>query len=93
MTGDGTSLGHEHVSFVLRNETMTGVVQEFNHVVFHGGLAATLEMRVFSETALIQHLKGAGFANIKVHRAGNLVHGIWWPESRAFPVLVRKPKG
>jgi hypothetical protein len=49
MTGDGTSLGHEHVSFVLRNETMTGVVQEFNHLVFHGGLGAMMEMRVFSE--------------------------------------------
>jgi hypothetical protein len=79
-------------SFVLRNKTRTGVVQEFNDLVFHGGPGATLEMRVFSENALIQHLKGSGFANIKVHRAADLVHGIWWPEPWAFPMSARKPK-
>lgn len=78
-------------SFVLRNKTSTGVVQEFNDLVFHGGPGATLEMRVFSETALIQHLKDAGFANIKVQRAADLVHGIWWPEPWAFPMSARRP--
>jgi SAM-dependent methyltransferase len=77
-------------SFVLRNKTSTGVVQEFNDLVFHGGPGATLEMRVFSETALIQHLKDAGFANIKVQRAADLVHGIWWPEPWAFPMSARR---
>ena len=48
------------------------------------------EMRVFSETALVQHLKDAGFANIKVHRAVDLVHGIWWPEPWAFPMYSPK---
>ena len=78
-------------SFVLRNKTTTGVVQEFDNLVFHGGPGATLEMRVFAETALVQHLKDAGFANIKVHRAADLVHGIWWPEPWAFPISARKP--
>jgi SAM-dependent methyltransferase len=79
-------------SFVLRNKTRAGVVEEFNDLIFHGGPGATLEMRVFSETALIQNLKDAGFANIKVHRAADLVHGIWWPEPWAFPISARKPK-
>ncbi len=35
-------------SFVLRNKTRTGVLQEFNDLVFHGGPRTTLEMRVFS---------------------------------------------
>jgi SAM-dependent methyltransferase len=78
-------------SFVLRNTTSTGVVQEFNDLVFHGGPGATLEMRVFSETALLQHLKDAGFANIKVQRAADLAHGIWWPEPWAFPISARRP--
>jgi SAM-dependent methyltransferase len=78
-------------SFVLRNKTKTGVVQEFSDLVFHGGPGSTLEMRVFSESAVIQHLKDAGFADIKVHRTADLVHGIWWPEPWSFPISARKP--
>jgi hypothetical protein len=48
-------------------------------------------MRVFSETALIQHLKNAGFSDIKVHRTADLVHGIWLPEPWALPISARKP--
>jgi hypothetical protein len=77
-------------SLVLRNKTKAGVVQEFNDLVFHGGPGSTLEMRVFSENALIRHLKDAGFVEIKVHRTADLVHGIWWPEPWAFPISGRK---
>jgi hypothetical protein len=49
-------------------------------------------MRVFSENALVQHLKDAGFADIKVHRAVDLVHGIWWPQPWSLPMSARKPK-
>ena len=79
-------------SFVLRNNTKAGVVQEFTDLVFHGGPGSTLEMRVFSENALIQHLKDAGFADIKIHRPADLVHGIWWPEPWALPLSARKPR-
>lgn len=78
-------------SFVLRNKTKGGIVQEFNDLVFHGGPGSTLEMRVFAENALIQHLNDAGFADVKVHRTADLVHGIWWPEPWAFPISGRKP--
>ena len=79
-------------SFVLRNKTTTGVVQEFNDLVFHGGPGATLEIRVFSENALVQHLKDAGFVDIKVHRAADLVHGIWWPQPWSLPLSARRPE-
>jgi len=79
-------------SFVLRNKTTTGVVQEFNDLIFHGGPGTTLEMRIFSETDLIQHLKDTRFVDIKIHRAADLVHGIWWAEPWAFPISARKPK-
>jgi hypothetical protein len=49
-------------------------------------------MRVFSENALVQHLKDAGFADIKVHRTVDLVHGIWWPQPWSLPMSARKPK-
>ncbi len=78
-------------SFVLRNKTKAGVVQEFNDLVFHEGPGSTLEMRVFAENALIQHLKDTGFADIKVHRTADLVHGIWWPEPWSLPISARKP--
>ena len=78
-------------SFVLRNKTKAGVVQEFNDLVFHEGPGSTLEMRVFAENALIQHLKDTGFADIKVHRTADLVHGICWPEPWSLPISARKP--
>lgn len=78
-------------SFVLRNKTKAGVVQEFNDLVFHGGPGSTLEMRVFAENALIQHLKDVGFTDIKVHRTADLVHGISWPEPWSLPISARKP--
>ena len=77
-------------TFVLKNRTKEGAIQEFKNVVFHGGPGLTLEMRVFSEGALIQHLRDAGFHAIKVHREPDFVHGIWWPYRYAFPISARK---
>jgi len=86
------SIVEKEGSFVLRNKTKGGIVQEFNDLVFHGGPGSTLEMRVFAENALIQHLNDAGFADVKVHRTADLVHGIWWPEPWAFPISGRKTR-
>ena len=73
----------DNETFVLKNRTREGVIQEFRNLVFHGGPGTTLEMRVFSEDSLIQHLRDAGFHAIKVHREPDFVHGIWWPLSEA----------
>ena len=51
----------EHEAFVLRNRTREGVIQEFRNLVFHGGPGTTLEMRVFSENSIVQHLGDAVF--------------------------------
>ena len=80
---DGTS--------VLRNTTEDGEVQEFRNLVFHGGPGSTLEMRVFSENALLRLLREAGFEAIKVHREPDIVHGVWWPEPWSLPISARKP--
>jgi hypothetical protein len=81
----------DHESYRLKNVSQAGEVQEFHDLVFHGGPGATLEMRVFAEAALLQHLAEAGFQNITVHRTPDLPHGIWWPEPWAFPLSARRP--
>jgi SAM-dependent methyltransferase len=42
--------------YVLKNTTKEGVRQTFEHVVFHGGPGAVLEMRQFSESSLLDDL-------------------------------------
>lgn len=82
----------ENGSYRLRNVTRSGEVQEFHDLVFHDGPGTTLEMRVFSEAALLRHLAEAGFESITVHRTPDLAHGISWPEPWAFPLSARRPR-
>jgi SAM-dependent methyltransferase len=79
-------------SYRLENLTRSGEVQEFSDLVFHGGPGTTLEMRVFGEAALLEHLAEAGFESITVHRAPDFFHGIWWPEPWSFPLSARRPR-
>jgi len=79
----------DNETFVLKNRTREGVIQEFRNLVFHGGPGTTLEMRVFSEDSPIQHLRDAGFHAIKVHREPDFLHGIWWPQPWALPISAR----
>jgi SAM-dependent methyltransferase len=78
----------DHEAVVLRNRTREGVIQEFRNPVFHCGPGTTLEMRVFSENSIIQHLRNAAFHAIKVHREPDFAHGVWWPQS-SFPISAR----
>jgi SAM-dependent methyltransferase len=80
----------DHETFVLRNKTREGVIQEFRNLVFHGGPGSTLEMRAFSENSIIQHLRNAGFHAIKIHREPDFAHGVWWPQPWALPISARK---
>ncbi len=74
---------------MLKNRTREGVIQEFRNLVFHGGPGTTLEMRVFSENSIIQHLRNAAFTAIKVHREPDFAHGIWWPQTWSLPISAR----
>ena len=78
-------------SYILRNVTESGAVQEFEQLVFHGGPGSVLEMRVFGEEDLLQHLRDAGFEDTKVYRAPDFLHGVWWPEPWSLPISARKP--
>jgi SAM-dependent methyltransferase len=77
-------------SYVLRNVTESGAIQEFEQLVFHGGPGSVLEMRVFGEEDLLQHLRDAGFEDTKVYRTPDFLHGVWWPESWSLPISARK---
>jgi hypothetical protein len=82
----------ENDSYYLENITQLGRKQRFDNLIFHGGPGSTLEMRIFAETALIQHLTEAGFEAVTVHRTPDLSHGIWWPEPWSLPLTARRPK-
>ena len=78
--------------YVLTNRTRSGVIQKFDQLVFHDGPGTTLEMRVFSEADLLQHLATAGFSDIKFHHEPVFQYGIWWPQPWSRPISARKPK-
>jgi SAM-dependent methyltransferase len=76
---------------ILTNLTIDGRIQIFDELVFHGGPGQTLEMRIFSEKALLRHLAAAGFVDVEVHRAPCLEFGISWPQLWSLPITARKP--
>ena len=78
--------------YVLMNTTKAGVTQVFDHLIFHGGPGATLEMRLFSESSLIDEFKQAGFHNLKTWKAPCFEYGIYAPDDWSLPMSVRRPK-
>jgi SAM-dependent methyltransferase len=75
----------------LVNVTADGRRQEFEDLVFHGGGGLTLEMRVFSERDLLEHLERAGFVDVTIHAEPDLAHGIVWRDAWSLPISARKP--
>jgi len=73
----------------LRNVTATGAVQFYDDLVFHGGDGQTLEMRVFSETSLVQEFLAAGFEAPHIYTNSDFEHGIVWNCSWSLPMAVR----
>ena len=77
---------------VLVNVTDEGKVQEFDQLVFHGGEGETLEMRVFSESGVLEELERAGFVDIRVHREPYPQFGILWSQPWSLPITARRPE-
>jgi SAM-dependent methyltransferase len=65
--------------WVLRNVRQDGTIEEFDNLVFHGGPGTTLEMRLFSLSALTKHFELAGFSEFQVHSEPEFEYGIFWP--------------
>ena len=77
--------------YVLVNRTSDGELQVFDDLDFHGGPGATLEMRVFSATELMNRLVVAGFDRVTPFDGEVPEHGIIWNEPCSFPIIARVP--
>jgi SAM-dependent methyltransferase len=75
---------------VLLNETKRGRLQLYDHLIFHGGDGATLEMRVFARRPLMRSLRKAGFSEIRVVGQDFPEFGIIWPSDHSLPLLCLK---
>jgi len=74
---------------ILENKTRDGREQRFDNLVFHGGSGATLEMRVFSESGLMEEFNGAGFKKVKLYKDPNLAHGVYWIHDWSLGMTAR----
>jgi hypothetical protein len=75
---------------VLINRKKDRTLEVHDKLVFHGGIGATLEMRLFSQADLVRKLKGAGFSDVvlqmePVERFGIVFDGPW-----SRPLVARK---
>jgi SAM-dependent methyltransferase len=77
--------------YILRNITKAGITQVFENLIFHLGPGETLEMRLFSESSLIDEFKQAGFKDIQIHKTPCFEYGIYAPDDWSLPMTVRKP--
>jgi SAM-dependent methyltransferase len=74
---------------ILRNVTKDGVEQIFDHLVFHGGIGSTLEMRLFSESSLLREFQQAGFGRVKIYKTPDFDHGVYWQLDWSLPLSAR----
>ena len=65
---------------ILVNREESGALAVYDNPVFHGGEGATLEMRLFCETDVVNRLARAGFEEIVVHDQPHIAIGFYWPE-------------
>jgi SAM-dependent methyltransferase len=75
---------------VLVNRTTDGRWEVFENPKFHGGHGCTLEMRIFSHSAVIRQLQAAGFDEITDWRDRYLGRDPCWVESHSFPFVARR---
>jgi len=72
----------------LVNRAADGTVTVRDDLVFHGGPGSTLEMRVFSQPALLRELRDAGFRDARVAADTCLPFGIHWAQPWSVPVVA-----
>jgi SAM-dependent methyltransferase len=76
---------------LLVNRSAAGELRVFEDLLFHaGGTGPALEMRQFSEAALKEALRQAGFCEIRIRTGDFLPFGVVWAESWSLPVVARK---
>jgi hypothetical protein len=76
---------------ILVNRARDGTLTARSGLVFHGGAGDTLEMRIFSESAVLSHLTKAGFCGIQVLRTDVPEWGILHKQSWGLPIVAKRP--
>jgi SAM-dependent methyltransferase len=66
-----------------------GAEVEYTNLIFHGGIGATLEYRVFSEDSLLESLRNVGFKEITQISNSHFFGIDWEPWSRTW--VAKKP--
>ncbi len=75
---------------VLVNRRRDGSAEVFDNLVFHGGPGSTVEMRVFTEGSLREHLLGVGFSSVRVAFEDVPEFGVELAEKWSLPIVARK---
>ena len=72
----------------LVNRTVDGRIATHENLVFHGGPGTTLEMRLFSQAALVREFERAGFSRVRFAAEACLPFGILWPVPWSVPMVA-----
>ncbi len=76
--------------WVLVNRREDGSIETRQDLVFHGGEGSTLEMRVFTEAALRELLREAGFLHVRIAGGNHPQFGIYQSDPWSLPIAARK---
>ena len=76
--------------YELVNTTSDGRRQVFRDLKFHGGVGQALEMRLFSRSDLLDHLRAAGFTSVDVRDEDYPRFGVVWRFPWSTPIVARK---
>ena len=82
------NVGEQDGRWRLFNRSRAGAVTTYDNLIFHGGPGTTLEMRVFSQAALVREFERAGFTRIRMAAEPYLPFGIHWPEPWSVPMVA-----
>lgn len=82
-------LGGEHILVNRKRDKTLAVHRDLE---FHGGVGATLVMRLFSQRDLARKLQGCGFSEVVYQTASVETHGIVMAGQWSLPLVARKER-
>jgi SAM-dependent methyltransferase len=77
---------------VLVNRKRDGTIEVHEELMFHGGLGATLEMREFSQSGLVEKLTQAGFTGVRFQSEPVPRFGIYPEGNFSIPFIAAKER-
>ncbi|MCC6586057.1 MAG: class I SAM-dependent methyltransferase [Bryobacterales bacterium] len=73
---------------VLVGRSQDNEYRVYDRLRFHGGEGVTLEMRIFSESALRKHLHDAGFRRVRIETKSSEEHGVFFSGPCSLPIIA-----